>query len=73
MLHSRRRGTQKPPEWGLDVETRMKRLGLTKIALAQMLGINYTHMNSVITGSRISPPVKEKILQKIADLESGVE
>jgi len=72
MFQRGRRGTQEPPEWGLDAEVRLKRLGLTKKDLAEILGVNYQNMNSVITGSKVSPLMKEKIINKILILESGV-
>jgi len=69
MFQRGRRGSQEPPEWGLDAETRLKRLGLTKRELAEMLGVNYQHMNGCITGNRTSPAMEAKVLNKIKELE----
>jgi len=71
MFERGRRGSQEPPEWGLQVEVRLKRLRMNQKDFSKVLGVNYQHMNSVITGSKISPAMQVKILTKLDELEQN--
>lgn len=61
------------PEWALDALYRMSRLGINRVQLSVMLGMNYTAMCGRMAGSLPDKPgVREKILAKIDELERGV-
>ena len=63
-----RRGTQPTPEWAIEVEMKLRRLGLTKSDFAKLANLNHSQVVSVLTGSRISPDTQAKILSKVAEL-----
>ena len=60
------------PRWAIDVEVVLFKIGLPKRELARLIGVNYSHMVCVLSGSRISPTIQAKILSKVAELESEV-
>ena len=59
-----------PPEWVIEIETRLRRLGVTKRQLAQKLNMNYTIVCNASTWYIDRPDVVEKIFAKIEELES---
>jgi len=58
-----------PPEWVLDIETRLRRLGISKHKIAKMLNLNYSLTCNASTGYIDRPEVVERILAKIEELE----
>ena len=66
-----RRGKHPKPGWAIEAEQRLIGLDISKTTLAEMLDCNYTHLICVMTGSRTSYEVQEKILAKLDELERG--
>jgi len=61
-----------PPEWSLQAETRLKLLGLTKMDLHELTGINYTSLCSIFSGGLVRPEKQALILTKLDELEKEV-
>ena len=59
------------PDWGFDANVKMLKLGLTKRDLAKMLGVNYTQLCNVISGTVKNLTLQEKITTKLEELEEG--
>jgi len=59
-----------PPEWVLDIEKRLRRLRISKLALARMMKMNYSIVCNSSTGYLNRPEVVEQITAKLDELES---
>ncbi|MCL1994931.1 MAG: hypothetical protein FWG63_01845 [Defluviitaleaceae bacterium] len=63
-------GSLVPPDWGIEVNTTLYKLGMHKTQLARMLNVNYTNMCNVIKGRRVDIKMQDKIIAKIQELEA---
>ena len=49
------------PNWSVKVQTKMIKTGMTKKALAEKIGCNYTQLVNVMSGLVINENMKKKI------------
>lgn len=49
------------PDWSVKVQTKMIKVGMTKKALAEKIGCNYTQLVNVMSGLVINENMKKKI------------
>lgn len=49
------------PDWSVKVQTKMIKTGMTKKALAEKIGCNYTQLVNVMSGLVINENMRRKI------------
>lgn len=49
------------PDWSVKVQTKMIKVGMTKKALAEKIGCNYTQLVNVMSGFVINERLRERI------------
>jgi len=65
---------QQKQQWAYEVEDRLNRMGVRKIKLADMMGLNYRQLCNVfsgyLSGTKNGERIKGLILAKLNELET---